>query len=39
MGGWIILRWILEKYDSMVLTGLFLLMIGWDNEPSASIKY
>jgi hypothetical protein len=28
IGGWIILKWILERYDGMVLTGLIWLRIG-----------
>jgi hypothetical protein len=28
VGGWIILKWILERYDGVVWTGLFWLGIG-----------
>jgi hypothetical protein len=28
LAGWIILRWILERYDAVVWTGLFWLRIG-----------
>jgi hypothetical protein len=28
VGGWIILKWILEKWDEMVWTGLICLRIG-----------
>jgi hypothetical protein len=45
VGGRIILRWILEKYDGVVWTGLIWLRIGIvegsygnGNEPSGSIK-
>jgi hypothetical protein len=44
VGGWIILKWILEEYDGMVWTELIWLKIGTgscehDNEPSGSINY
>jgi hypothetical protein len=38
VGGWTILKWILEREDGMVMIGLIWLRIGTSNEPSGSIK-
>jgi hypothetical protein len=40
LGGWAILKWILERQNGMVWTGLMWLRIGTEhgNEPLGSIK-